>query len=64
MKRRAMTLEEAIRIATIRVLPAGFKPEDYLIVNDSIPLKIASMIVKEALHLIEMNGARCPALKR
>lgn len=55
MQRANLTLEQAIQIATNRVLPAGFKPEDYLVVNDTIPLKIASMIVKEALHLIEMN---------
>jgi hypothetical protein len=50
-----LTLEQAIEIATRRTLPAGYKPEDYLIVNDKIPLKIASIIVKEAIHLMKMS---------
>ncbi len=50
-----MNLEQAIEIATRRFLPPGYKPEDYLMVDDKAPLRIASMIVREALYLIEIS---------
>lgn len=55
MKPQILSLEQAVRIATQKNLPAGFKPEDYYWVGDQIPLKIASLIVKEALHLVAMS---------
>ena len=55
MQRAVISVEEALQKATKRVLPAGFKPEDYLLVGEDIPLRIAKMIVKEAQHIIEMD---------
>lgn len=55
MQQAELTVEEAIRLATKRVLPAGFKPEDYLIVSQDIPRRIAVMIVLEAQHLLKME---------
>jgi hypothetical protein len=57
MQQVELTVEEAVRLATKRVLPAGFKPEDYLIVTGSsdIPRRIAMMIVLEAQHLLKME---------
>lgn len=50
-----LSLEEALEIAKGRILPAGFKPEDYLIVGDKVPFRIASMIVKDALFLMKIS---------
>jgi hypothetical protein len=55
MKRAVISLEEAIKQANKRLLPAGIKPEDYLIVGDDIPLRIAKMVIKEARHIIYMD---------
>lgn len=50
-----LTIEEAILLATRRVLPAGYKPEDYLIVGESFPKRIAIMVALEAQYLIKMG---------
>ena len=55
MQRAVISVEEALQKATKRVLPAGYKPEDYLGVGEDIPLRIARMIVREAQHIIEMD---------
>jgi hypothetical protein len=55
MQRAVISVEEAIQKATKRVLPAGCKPEDYLVVGEDIPLRIAKMIVQEVRHIIEMD---------
>jgi hypothetical protein len=56
VRRAVISTEEAILVATQRVLPAGFKPEDYLVIGEDIPLRIAKMIVQEAQHIIAMDG--------
>jgi hypothetical protein len=52
MRREDISPEMAIKLATQIVLPAGFKPEDYLFMGEDIPRRIAQMIVKEAKHII------------
>lgn len=48
-------IDAAIKIATKRYLPLGCKPEDYLVVNDEIPLQIAKLIFKEVKHILYMR---------
>ena len=55
MFRGDISTEEAIRLATQIVLPAGFKPEDYLFMGEDIPRRIAKMIIKEAKDIIREN---------
>ena len=55
-----MTLEEALQEAQLKVLPFGLKPEDYMSVSGTqeLPLRIAKMIVTEAMHIMQMSKAR------
>lgn len=53
--RRTISLEEAIKIANKKLLPAGFKPEDYLLVGEEFPLRVAKMVVEEVKHIIYMS---------
>lgn len=48
-------IDAATKIATKRILPLGWKPEDYLVVNDETPLQIAKLIFKEVKHLLYMR---------
>ena len=48
-------LEEIIKLAKKRILPPGYKPEDYLEVDDEFPLLIAKLIISEIKHLILLN---------
>ena len=48
-------IDAAIKIATKRLLPLGLKPEDYLVVNDEMPLRIAKLIIKEVKHILYMR---------
>lgn len=50
-----MSLEEAIEVAKKRVLPAGFKPEDYFCFGIEFSLRVAKMVLKEANHIIYLD---------
>jgi hypothetical protein len=51
-----INFERAIELATAKVLKPGYKPEDYLVAGDSIPIRIAKLIVEEAKHIMEMHA--------
>lgn len=53
--RRTISLEDAIKIANKKILPAGVKPEDYFAVGEEYPLRIAKMVVEEAKRIIYMS---------
>jgi hypothetical protein len=55
MPRATISLEEAIKEAEKKILPAGYKPEDYFCVGEEFPLRIAQMLVKEVKHIIYMD---------
>lgn len=48
-------IDAAIKIASKRIIPLGHKPEDYLVVNDEMPLRIAKLIFKEVKHILYMR---------
>lgn len=52
-----MRWEDALRKAHENVLPAGYKPEDYYLVDNDrhLPIRIAKMIIDEANHLMAMS---------
>ena len=50
-----MNFYNALTLAKSRILPKGYKPEDYFMVDPKLPFKIAKLILKEALHIIQMN---------
>ena len=64
MKQSKISINDAVKIASSRVLPKGYKPEDYLIVSDQIPLMIAKMIVKEAQHIMWLQDHSFDKIKR
>lgn len=55
MQHVEISLEEAIEIAKKRILPTGFKPEDYFCFGINFSLRIAKMIIKEAQHIIYLS---------
>jgi hypothetical protein len=48
-------IDAAIKTATKRILPLGCKPEDYLVLSDEAPFKIANLIFKEVKQILYMN---------
>lgn len=50
-----MTFERALELAKKKILLPGIKPEDYYQVSDDMPLRIATLIVKEAKHILWLN---------
>ena len=50
-----ISLEKAIEIATKRVLYPGLKPEDYCILGEDIAIRIAKLIVSEAIHIMNVE---------
>lgn len=55
-EKNCLSYEDVIQLATQRVLPAGYKPEDYLAVSETAPFKLAKMIVDEARHIIFISN--------
>lgn len=55
MSKKNLSLEQAIQIARKKILPAGFKPEDYFVIGNDFPLRIAILIVKEANYILKYN---------
>ncbi|MCZ2224305.1 MAG: hypothetical protein LC122_11840 [Chitinophagales bacterium] len=47
-----MTKEEAIKLASDKIIPRGYKPEDYYYIREDIPYKIAKAIVIEAKNIL------------
>lgn len=47
--------DKIINLATAKILPLGYKPEDYYVIDDKIPLRIALEVIKEIKHLIKME---------
>lgn len=45
----------AIKLAEKRILPKGYKSEDYNIINSSLPKQIAMLIYKEYLHILKFG---------
>lgn len=49
-------IDNAIKIASKRILPLGCKPEDYLVVDDETPFRIANLIFKEVKQILYMSS--------
>jgi hypothetical protein len=49
-------MEEALVLAKRKIIPDGYKPEDYYFVNVNAPLKIAKLIVDEAKFLFKLSS--------
>lgn len=49
--RRKTRIKEAYK----RILPPGYKPEDYLLVDAKYPKRVAKLIVEEIKHIQKMK---------
>lgn len=56
--------EEIVKQATVKILPKGYKPEDYLKNGDGIPLRLAILIVQEASHIVQMEENYSQAMEQ
>lgn len=52
LKEPGIAIDEAIKLATAKILQPGYKPEDYFLCRADIPLFIAKWIVREARHIM------------
>lgn len=48
-------MDEIINQARNKILPLGYKPEDYYILGNDFVLRIAKMIADEVNHIQKMN---------
>jgi hypothetical protein len=55
LKEPGITLDEAIKLATAKILQPGYKPEDYFLCREDMPLFIAKWIVREARHIMILD---------
>jgi hypothetical protein len=51
-----MNKEDIIKLPYSRIIPLGYKPEDYFIVKKEFPIKIARLIVKEINFIEKQNS--------
>lgn len=50
-KKTNLSDEDILNIAKNRVLPPGYKPEDYSIISNDISIRIAKLIYNEFIHI-------------
>lgn len=53
-----MTFEEAVKLAQQKLLSPGYKPEDYFVVGEKYPIRVAKIILEEAKHILHIEDLK------